>query len=69
MSHNEISGYTVGKFQLWVLMVEVEFPREMGYSPLLVYKTRIIDTLQRFLILGNYFSVMLVIGIRSKNIK
>ena len=43
-------------------MVELELlPREMCYSPFLVYKTRIIDTLKRLLILGNYFSVMLVV--------
>ena len=48
-------------------MVELELlPREMCYSPLLVYKTRIIDTLQRLLILGNYFSVMLVVGVSTR---
>ena len=41
-------------------------PREMCYSPLLGYKTRIIDTLQRLLILGNYFSVMLVVGVSTR---
>lgn len=48
-------------------MVELELlPREMCYSPLLGYKTRIIDTLQRLLILGNYFSVMLVVGVSTR---
>lgn len=48
-------------------MVELELlPREMCFSPFLVYKTGIIDTLKRLLILGNYFSVMLVIGISTR---